>query len=189
MIFLGGIKGEGLFGAHEFGGNGFTPEAVTLLVGMEEVWHEGAGEDAFRCEVAGGDVATNDSIFLSKGGNKEVDFVIDLTVDVIFVGTAGEDIEDGDFCLGAVLAEVGHDGFDAFKSLLEGGVGVVAGVVGANHKHDTLGGDNIPVNALDAPKDVLGFVATEAEVEGVAEELFLQVGGMFIPKVGNGVAD
>ena len=182
-------KGEGLFGAHEFGGNSFTPEAVAFFVGMEEVWHEGAGEDAFRGEVAGGDVATNDSVFLSKGGDEEVDFVINLTFDVIFVGTAGEDIEDGDFCLGAVLAEVGHDGFDAFKGLLKGRIGVVAGVIGANHKHDALGGNNIPVNALDAPKDILGFVATEAEIEGVAEELFLQVGGMFIPEVGDGVAD
>ncbi len=184
-----GRRGEGLFGTHKFGGDGFTPEAIAFFVGVEEVGHEGAGKDAFRGEVAGGDVATNDNIFFCKGGNEEVDFVINLTLDVIFVGTAGEDIEDGDFCLGAVLAEVGHDGFDAFKSLLEGGVGVVAGVIGANHKHDAFGGNNIPVNTLDAPKDVLGSVATEAEIEGVAEELFLQVRCAFIPKMGNRVAD
>ena len=78
---------------------------------------------------------------------------------------AGEDAEQQDLGLGELLAERLDDRLDAVGDLV-GGVG--ADVVGADHQHDDLGVDPVDLAVLEPPEDVLGAVAADAEVGGVA---------------------
>ena len=47
----------------------------------------------------------------------------------------------------------------------------------------------MPIDAGDAPEDVLGLVAAGAKVEDVAEVLLLEVRGDGVPVVCDGIAD
>ena len=58
------------------------------------------------------------------------------------------------------------DGGDAVGDLLGG---VAAGVIGADHEDGDLGLDAVEFAVLDAPEDVLGAVAADAEVGGLHE--------------------
>jgi hypothetical protein len=129
-----------------------------------------------------------DGFVVGEFGEEGVDFV---GADAGGVGGffgAGEDAEDEDFHVGLFGAEFVGDGLDAGDGVGRGVV-AVAGVVGADHEDGEFGFEAVIVAVFQAPEDVLGAVAADAEVGGF-------VGGPgFVPKffgafpaLGDGVA-
>jgi hypothetical protein len=81
------------------------------------------------------------------------------------------------------------DGGDAVGDLLGA---MAAGVVRADHEDGDLGGDAVEFAVLDAPEDVLGLIAADAEVGGLqGTEGFVPdfLAAAAAPAVGDGIAE
>ena len=86
---------------------------------------------------------------------------------VVWVFTSGENSEQEDFCVRAVLVDFADDGFDTlggFGGFLE----FVSGVVSADHDDGNFGVGRGELPVVESPEDVLGAVAREADVECIA---------------------
>lgn len=68
---------------------------------------------------------------------------------------------------------------------------VVVAVVRADHEHGQLGRDTLDITVIQPPKDVLGAIAADAQVDGVARSVVFVPNGLSaaFPAVGDGVAD
>jgi len=103
--------------------------------------------------------------------------------------TAREDRKEEHLGVRRALVDRGDDGLDAGGDLLGGVVGGT-GVIGADHEHDGLGLNAFELAVLDAPEDVLGAVAADAEVGGlVLAELLVEDGGLATPAGGDGITE
>ncbi len=185
-----GLRCGGCCGsAHKFRGDGFSPETATFLVGVEQVGHQIPPQGMTVClQVKRREVAANDGGAILQGGDKLIDFLIDDAFGVVFVGSSGEDVQDGNPCLRAMLGKIIDDGADPFKGIFRFRVEIVAGIIGADHQLDAFGGDNVPIDAGDTPQHILRPVAAETEIECIAEIVILKVGGEDVPVVRDGVA-
>ena len=87
-------------------------------------------------------------------------------------------------------AELVHDGADAVHDLLRGVVFAV-GIVGPDHHHGRLGLETREVAVVETPEDVLGAIATDAQVDGVALGVVLgpDLLALPFPTLRDGVAD
>ena len=156
---------------------------------MEKVRHDVLGDGAVRTDELLADAQERDiGSFVEPGQNliHLQDFAA-LRVDAL---AAREDVEQQHFCLGQFGVEFVYHGRHAVDHLL-GGVAALTGIVCADHHHGDLGADVFYVAVVQSPQDVLGAVATDSEVHGVAlgevpgPDRFAGV----LPGVGDGVAD
>ncbi len=109
---------------------------------------------------------------------------------VIRLFSTWEDGEQKDLGLGAVFMELGDDGLDAFSRFL-GLLHVVTCIVSTDHDDRCLGFKLGEFAVVETPKDVLCFIAREADVEWLAlGVVFLPDGfAVVFPTVGNRVAN
>ena len=103
---------------------------------------------------------------------------------------AREDAEQDDFCVRLAGADLVDDGGHAFQNF---GLGVVlvVGIVGADHHDGDFGLDAVELAVLKTPEDVLGAVAADAHVDGLAPTVkFLpHIFARAFPDFRDGVAD
>jgi hypothetical protein len=87
---------------------------------MQEVRHDGLGQRAVGCKELGADIEEEDLLVVSEALHDGVGGFVLLAELVILVRSAGEDGEDQDLGVGALLLEFGDDGLDAFGGLFGG---------------------------------------------------------------------
>ena len=102
----------------------------------------------------------------------------------------GEYAEQQDFSLGQLLAELLDNRSHAFQSL-PGRVLIAGDVVDADEDDGNFGFKAVEVAVVEAPEDVLGVIAADAQVEGVAGGVILRPNlfAIAFPALDDGVAD
>ena len=172
------------------GEDGFGPAAVAFGARVEQVGHDGFGEGAslifFEEDVV--DIEPEDAFAVGVFFDFGVDAFVFLACGIVFIGSSGEDSEEEDFGLRLGFLE----GFEDFLYAFCGVSGFVAPVVGADHEDDELGVHlSAEIAAFDAPEDVFGFVAGDAEIDGVerGEMRFPADAAGDFPVVRDGVAE
>jgi hypothetical protein len=167
---------------------GVGPDLVAFGGGVEEVVaHDVFGEGAVGIEEFVVDVEVVDGFAVVEFGDEGVDgFVLDAG-GILGGGVAGEDGQEEDFGVGGFLLHEVDDGFDAGGGF---GGGVAADVVGADHQDDDFGVDVVEFAMGEAVEDVLGFVATDAEVGGFEGSEFIDPDdfAFVVEVIGDGVA-
>ena len=169
---------------------------------MQEVGHDALGQGAVGCEKLGADIEEEDLLVVSEALHDGVGGFVLLAELVFLVRAAREDGENQDLGVGALLLELGDDGLDAFGGLLSGALvdsavelllsaTLVSGVIGANHEHDFLRLEAVEVTVFQAPKNVLGAVATDAKVGSLERSpgLFPDGLALTVPTMGDRVAE
>ena len=168
---------------------------------MQEVRHDGLGQRAVGLEELGADIEEEDLLVVRVALDDGVGGFVLLAELVVLVGAAREDAEDQDLGVGALLLELREDRLDAFGGLFGAALvdsvidfllrtALVAGVVRADHEHDGLRLQAVEVAVVEAPEDVLGAVAADAEVGGLEGRPGLVPHGLAFafPSMGDGVA-
>src|SRR5688572_25512860 len=132
---------------------------------MEEVGHDVAGDAAFFVDE-----------FMAKINPDDVLVVHDFLEDLvhlkdfaplrIWIFTARENGEQENFRGGKFGAQFLDDGADAVSDLF-GGVVFAVGIVRSDHQDGGFGAEAFEIPVIQAPEDMLGAVATDAEVDRV----------------------
>jgi len=155
---------------------------------MQEVGHDVLGQRALLLGKLRADIEVFDALAVVEFGDLLIDRRDLLADRRAGLGAAREDAQQQHLGLRRTVAEFGDDGLDALGNLLGA---VAAGVVRADHQYGELRLDAFEFAIADAPQDVLGAVATDAEVGGLERgEVLLpgRLGGAAAPGVRDRVA-
>jgi hypothetical protein len=166
------------------------PALVTLGGEVQVVGHDVLGQLAVVVEEGRGDVLVEDLLVIGVALDDLVDRDVQLAVRVVGGLAAGEDAEQEDLGLGAFLLDAVDDRLDARGGVL-GLVLAMAGVVGADHDDDQVGRQSVEVAVIETPQHVLGAIAADAEVGGVARgvKLLPHLAPGAFPRLGDRITD
>ena len=150
---------------HELGqlrGDGVCPDLVAGGGGMEEVGHDLLGDGTVGEKEVIADVEVVNAFPIVQTGDNVVGLVDFIAVRIgTGLLTPGEHAEEQDLGLGLFFPKGADDGGDPFGDPC-GGVG--PGIVGPDHEDNDARLDALNLALLDAPKDVLGAISTDAKV-------------------------
>jgi len=154
---------------------------------MEIVGHHGFGDRAVAFNQLGAEINVENVFAVVHFGEGLVDLEDFAALDAEGLA-ARENGQQDDFRAGLADADLAHDGGHALKDV---GLAVVLGVVGADHHDGGFGLDAVELAVLKTPEDVLGVVAADAHVDGLAGavELLPDIFAVPLPAFGDGVAD
>ena len=151
---------------------------------MQEIGHDSRRDGAVRIEEGLADVEIAHVLAVGERG----DFLVDR-LDPVTRGTGlltpWEHAQKQDLSLRQSAAQFRDDRLDPLRDL----VGCIIGkVVGADHEHRHFGTDPVELAILDPPQDMLGAVASNAEIGGVARPVVALPDSVVVPTLRDRVA-